>query len=305
MFKNKRLLTWGLLILLFSVAGCKSRYEKLLASNDTGKKYQEAIRLYNKKDYTKALALFDQLNQKFRGREEAEELAYYFAYTNYRLGDYTTSRYLFKVFADTYPNSTRAEECRFMSAYCYYLDSPKFSLDQQNTLQAIESLQLFINFYPKSDRVAEASDLIQKLRDKLERKAFANAKLYYDIGGYDVQNYRSAVFAFKNVLRDYPDTKYAEEMEYLTVHAQYLFAANSIESKQEERFTEAITLANEFVENYPNSKYLKNINHYKTDSESGIKNALKVIAEQQEAIKRYKEQLEENKKSQDEQHKTK
>lgn len=306
MFKNKRLLTWGLLILLFSVAGCKSRYEKLLASNDTGKKYQEAIRLYNKKDYTKALALFDQLNQKFRGREEAEELAYYFAYTNYRLGDFTTSRYQFKVFADTYPNSARAEECRFMSAYCYYLDSPKFSLDQQNTLQAIESLQLFINFYPKSDRVAEASELIAKLRDKLERKAFSNAKMYYDIGGYDVQNYRSAVFAFKNVLRDYPDTKYAEEMEYLTVHSQYLFALNSIDLKQEERFTEAINLADEFTENYPNSKYLKDINQFKKDSETGIKHAQKIIAEQQEAIKRYKElQQEEIKKSQDEQHKNK
>ncbi|WP_374166866.1 outer membrane protein assembly factor BamD [Arcticibacter sp. MXS-1] len=305
MFKNKRLLTWCLLILVTIFAGCKSRFEKLLQSNDTGKKYQEAIRFYNKKDYSKALALFDQLNQRYRGRSEAEELAWYYAYTNYRLRDYTTARYLFKVFADTYPNSARAEECRFMSAYCYYLESPSFSLDQQNTIQAIESLQLFINLYPKSDRVAEASTLIADLRDKLERKAFANAKLYLDIGGYDVQNYRSAVIAFKNVLRDYPDTKYAEEMEYLTVQAQYLFAENSLEIRQEERYGEVISLADDFIEDYPNSKHLKDVQNYKKKSAESIVKVQKLLASQQPAAAQKEKEKEtesqqENKTSKDE-----
>ena len=77
-------------------------------------------------------------------------------------------------------------------------------------------MQLFINLYPKSDRVAEASKLIQNLRDKLEEKSYANAKLYLTIS-----DYQSAVIAFGNTLRDYPDTKYAEEMEFLTIKAQY------------------------------------------------------------------------------------
>ncbi|MGX5687313.1 outer membrane protein assembly factor BamD [Arcticibacter tournemirensis] len=289
MFKNKHLITWCLLILLAVVAGCKSKFEKLVQSNDTGKKYQEAIRLYNKKDYSKALILFDGLMQKYRGRSEAEDLSYYFAYTNYQLKDYTTARYQFKVFADTYPNSARAEDCRFMSAYCYYLESPNFSLDQENTARAIESLQLFINLYPKSDRVAEASNLIANLRDKLERKAFANAKLYLDIGAYDVQNYRSAVYAFKNVLRDYPDTKYAEEMEYLSVQAQYLYAENSIEIRQEERYEEVVSLATEFAEDYPGSKYLKEVQNYKKKAEEGISQVQKLLAAQQQPAPKSKE----------------
>lgn len=277
MFKNKRLLTWCLLLVVAVVAGCKSRFEKLVASNDTGKKYQEAIRLYNKKDYSKALILFDGLNQKYKGRGEAEDLAYYFAYTNYRLRDYTTARYQFKVFADTYPNSARAEECRFMSAYCYYLDSPNFTLDQENTYRAIESLQLFINLYPKSDRVVEASSLIADLRDKLEKKAMANARLYLDIG-----DYKSAVFAFDNALKDFPDTKYAEEMEALSVQAQYLYAANSLEIRQEERYTDAVEMANAFAEEYPESKFLKEVQDYKKRSEQGIVQVQKLLAQAQQ-----------------------
>src|ERR1700759_437431 len=158
MFKKQRAILSGFLILFIIVAvSCKSKFEKLKASNDNAKKYQAALAFYNKKQYNKALELFETLVQRYRGQAQAEDLYYYYAYTNYRLKDYTSASYHFKQFGDTYPSSQRAEECNFMSAYCYYLDSPVYSLDQDNTTKAIEKLQLFLNLYPKSERVAETS----------------------------------------------------------------------------------------------------------------------------------------------------
>jgi outer membrane protein assembly factor BamD len=261
-------------VLIIALAGCKSKYEKLRASNDNAKKYAEAVKFYNKKEYSKALGLFEGLVTRYRGQEQAEDLYYYYAYTNYKLKDYTSARYHFKTFADTYPSSPRAEECRFMWGYCFYLDSPIYSLDQENTTKAIESLQLFINLYPKSDRVAEAGKLIQNLRDKLEQKAYANAKLYLTIG-----DYQAATIAFANTLRDYPDTKYAEELEYLTVKAQYLYAEHSREDFQENRFNLVVSEANQFAEKYAASKYLKEVDQYKKDSRQGILSAKNVLAE--------------------------
>jgi outer membrane protein assembly factor BamD len=275
MFKKQPFLLGGLLIvLILAFGGCKSKFEKLKASNDYAKKYREAIRLYNKRDYSKALELFDGLVQRYRGQEQAEDLYYYYAYTNYKLRDYTSARYHFQTFADTYPGSSRAEECRFMSAYCYYLDSPIFSLDQDNTLKAIDKLQLFINLYPKSERVAEASKLIQTLRDKLEEKSYANSKLYLTIG-----DYQAAVISFGNSLRDYPDTKYAEEMEFLTIQAQYLYAKNSREYTQEDRYTQAVVDADQFTEKYPKSKYLSNVADFRKESDRGIIQAKRILAE--------------------------
>lgn len=275
MFKKHLSFFFCVLAALFiTLGGCKSKYEKLRASNDNAKKYSEAIKFYNKKEYTKALGLFEGLVTRYRGQEQAEDLYYYYAYTNYKLKDYTSARYHFKTFADTYPSSPRAEECRFMWGYCFYLDSPIYSLDQENTTKAIESLQLFINLYPKSDRVAEASKLIQNLRDKLEEKSFANSKLYLTIG-----DYQAAAIAFGNTLRDYPDTKYAEEIEYLTVKAQYLYAQHSREDFQEARYNVAVSDADQFVEKYPNSKYLKEVKQYKKDSEQGIVKTKNVLAE--------------------------
>jgi outer membrane protein assembly factor BamD len=275
MFKKQRPILSVLLIVLVLLAGsCKSKFEKLKASNDMAKKYQAAIAYYNKKDYNKALELFETLVQRYRGQAQAEDLYYYYAYTNYRLKDYTSASYHFKQFADTYPSSARSEECNFMSAYCYYLDSPIYSLDQENTTKAIDKLQLFINLYPKSERVAEASKLIQNLRDKLERKAYENAKLYLTIS-----DYQAAVIDFGNVLRDYPDTKYAEEMDFLTVRAQYLYALHSNVLRQEERFNLAISFEQQFAEKYPASKRLPDAVSLKKDSENGVVKAKRTIAE--------------------------
>ena len=287
MFKNKlNIFLSVLLIVLISFTSCKSKFEKLRASNDTAKKYREAVRLYEKKDYTKALGLFDDLVTKYRGTAEAEDLSYYFAYTHYKLRDNTTARYHFKTFADTYASSPKAEECRFMAAYCFYLESPIYSLDQENTIKAIEALQLFINLHPKGERVAEASKLISNLREKLETKSYANSRLFLDIG-----DYKSAVIAFRNSAREFPDTKYAEEMEFLTVKSQALYAGASFEVKQEERYNEAIQLYAEFIQNYPSSKYLKEAEAIKKSSEKAIIDVRKLIAFQNAEMKAQQEKI--------------
>ncbi len=297
MFKIKHVLLLSFTIITLTIAGCKSQFEKIRLSNDVAKKYQEAMRLYNKKNYSKALILFEDLSQKYRGRAEAEELNYHYALTLYKIKDYTTARYQFKSFADTYPTSKYAEECRYMSAYCYYLDSPAPSLDQENTYKAIDALQLFINFYPKSERAADASKYIGLLRAKLEDKAFANAKLYYDLGGYDVSNYKAAVIALKNAQIDFPDIKYAEEMDLLIIKSQFEYAKNSLETRQEDRYNEAIAYADEFIENHPQSKLLDEAKALKKESEAGIENAKQFLAEVAKNQEKYKALLAKDAKS--------
>lgn len=282
MFIDRRL-TWGVIgMLLLLSAGCKSKFEQIRTSNNIAHKYQEAIRYYENGKYSRALVLFDDLRQRYRGQAEAEDLYYYIAYTNYRLKDYTSARYHFDDFTSFYGHSPRAEECRFMAAYCYYLEAPRPSLDQEYTHRAIESLQLFINLYPESERSEEAADLIQELRNRLEAKAFANAKLYLDMGLMD--DYRAAVIAFDNALRDYPDTKYAEEMEFLSVKAQYLYASNSTLRRQEERFGEMLDMYDSFSRSYPESKFKKEAAELKRDAERGLKEAKKNMELYQAAI---------------------
>ncbi len=252
-------------------------------------KYQEAIKYYENEKYSKALTLFEDLLTRYRGTSDAEDLAYYTAYASYRLKDYISARYHFKQFALNYPNSQRAEECRFMSAYCFYLDSPRSNLDQENTRKAIEELQLFVNLYPDSERAKEASDLIQNLRDKLEKKAFDNAKLYYNMGLPD--DYRAAVIALENVLRQYPDTKHAEDVEYLLIKSQYLFADNSYPHRQEERFNQMLDYYETFQEHFPESKYSNELKGLRSSAERKVAIAIKRVEADKKLRKQQEEEL--------------
>ena len=160
----------GVLLLcavIFSLVSC-SKYQRLLKSSDFEAKYKAAVDYYNKKDYYRSLQLLEELIALYRGTAKGEDVYYYYAKSNYGISDYLTAAYHFETFTKTFPSSPRAEECAYLNAYCYYLDSPVSSLDQDNTMQAIQQFQLFVNHYPQSEKVADCNRLMDELRFKLE-----------------------------------------------------------------------------------------------------------------------------------------
>lgn len=243
-----------LMLTVIILAGC-GKHQKLIKSTDNEAKYAAAIDYYEEKDYYRALQLFQQLINVYQGTEKAEKMQFYYAYCYYYQKDNVLASYYFKRFVNNYPKSPLAEEAMYMNAYCYFLDSPSSSLDQTNTYTAIKELQLFINLYPNSARVDEANKLIDQLRAKLQRKDLDIASLYLKM-----KQYEAAIFCYKNVMKDYPDTDFKEDILYNILKSNFYFAENSIMSKQTERYQSALDAYNELVFQYPETKYMKEAN---------------------------------------------
>ena len=167
------------------------------------------------------------------------------AYTHYGLGANKLASYKFKQFTLTYPFSKHNEELLYMAAYCYYLESPKYSLDKTNTLKAIQELQTFIDKYPESEKVEKCNSLIDDLTLKVHKKVYSIAKLYYDI-----EDYNAAITALNNVLTDYPTIDNQSEIQFLILDANYKLALNSVTSKKIERLNNTIASYRYFVKNY-------------------------------------------------------
>ena len=249
MFFNRPILFLLLAVLILVSCG---KHQKLVKSTDNEAKYAAAIDYYESNDYYRALQLFQQLINFYQGTEKAEKMQFYYAYCYYHQKDYVLASYYFKRFVNNYPRSTLAEEAMFMNAYCYFLDSPVSSLDQTNTYTAIKELQLFINLYSSSDRVEEANKLIDQLRAKLQRKDLDIADLYLKM-----KLYEAAIYSYKNIMKEYPDTEYKEEILFNILKSNYNYAENSISSKQSERYQAALDAYNELVFQFPETKYLK------------------------------------------------
>ncbi|MCU4175020.1 outer membrane protein assembly factor BamD [Carboxylicivirga sp. N1Y90] len=262
-----------ILVVVFTTllnTGC-SNYQKLLKSQDYETWYTEGVKYYEKEDYTRAASLLGPLMNIYRGTDKAEDINYIYANCLYGLHDNINSGHYYREFAKNFPASPRAEECLFMSAYTYYNQSPKPRLDQTTTEQAIQEFQLFINMYPESARVEESTRLMDELRDKLVYKSYLSAKLYYDLGDYLGNNYKSAVIAAENSLKDFPDTKYREELSFLILESKYIQAEKSVEEKKEERIRDAIDEYYSFINEFSEGKYRKRADRILSNSESMLK----------------------------------
>ena len=217
------------------ISSC-SEYSAVVKKGSNDEKYDMAKKLYLKKDYVRALPLFEDLLAVYRGKEKSEEIYFYYCYSYYGLGQYELAAFHFKNFTENYYNSKHIEECSFRYANCLYLDALEYFLDQTSTIKAISETQLYLNQYPNSKSVYEildkeqmvsgqmisvkdtvtfkdkSNEQIEALRGKLKTKAFENALLFYKI-----EDYLAAIVSFKNAIKDYPDMDNKDEIEFLIV----------------------------------------------------------------------------------------
>lgn len=252
MQKNKIFLSIFILAISFTSCG---EYSKVLNKGTKEEQYKMATTMYEAQKYNKAIQLFEKITPLYRGKPQMERIQYMVAQAHYNTKQYSLSAYYFDKFVKNYPKSSKVEEAGYLSAHSYYLASPRYSLDQKDTEEAINALQNFIFQYPNSEKVVEANKNIKELTQKLERKSFEVARQYYH-----TENYIAAIVAFDNLLAEFLGTSYREEAMYLKFQSAYELGMNSYFLKKEERLNDAIKIHAKLVRAYPESEYLKKTN---------------------------------------------
>src|SRR5690606_38183565 len=251
---------FSIVVLIFVSVSC-GKFRKIEKSSDWRVKYEGALNYYNKKDYYRAGILFEQILPIVRGLPEGEKVQFYLAYCQYYDKLYLLASEQFKTFYETYGRSSLVEEARLMFAYSLYVSSPDYNLDQDNSIQAMAAMQDILNRYPNSQFQEKAIESIIATQEKLELKGFENAAQYYKM-----RNYKAAIVSLENFKKNFPDSKYQEEAQFLLVSAQFKMAEQSIYSRQEERYKEVIEVYKELIDKYPNSAFLRDAEKFYTES---------------------------------------
>ncbi len=239
----------SLVVVVLLLFGC-SEFRKIQKSNDADLKYEAAMKYYEEEDYYRAAILFEEVLPLIIGSAKAEKAQFFFANAHFKQSNYLLAAHYFETFFTTYRRSEYAEEALFMHAFSLYKESPRYNLDQTETVEAINAIQNFINLFPTSEYVMQANDIIDQLQAKLERKAFEKAEQYYKLN-----RLKASVVAFESFRKDFPDSDKNEAASYLLIEAQYKYASNSIRSKQQERLLEAKEFYEQFIDRYTQSKY--------------------------------------------------
>ncbi len=249
-----RIIYTFILIIILSSCG---EYNKVLKSKDIDYKFEYAKKAFDRGQYVQASTILTDIITPLKGGPKGEEALYLLALSYYENKDYLNSGVYFKTYYTRYPKGQFTELSRFYSGYGYYLESPDPQLDQSITLKAIEELQGFLDYFPKSDKVTIAQNAIFELQDKLTLKELQNAQLYYNLGTYMGNNYESAVIVAQNALKDYPYTKYREQLQLLILKSRFQEAVQSVEEKKPERFRDVIDEYYSFINDFPDSSNKK------------------------------------------------
>lgn len=265
------------LLILFLITSC-GPFAKLEKSTNWEELYNGANKYYQEGEYSKAIILYEKVLPVIKGSEKAELAEYNYANCHFKIKRYIESAGYFNTFYRTYNRSPLAEEALFMHAYSLYLDAPDFNLDQQSSQEAVAAIQQFVTRFPESASYERAMEMLIDLESRFEEKAYSESQMYYRLkdGLFPGDFYRACIVNFQNFSKDYPESKYNEELAYKLVEVGYGYAKDSSFDKKEARLNEAITFANTFYRKYPSSQYMGKVKDFESETRAEMEAHLKL-----------------------------
>ena len=174
-----------LLIALFVAAitlftGCSSAN---LAEMPVKERFDIANNFFDKGKFRKAITYYETIvfdkNSAYTATAQYKLAMCYFNRKNY-----LDARFEFEQLIKQFPENNKVADAHFYIGQCYYYESPKSHYTQDETLQAIEAFNVFLDKFPGDLRRVEALNFIKLCEEKLAEKKYYNGYLYYRIKDY-------------------------------------------------------------------------------------------------------------------------
>ena len=244
-------------LVMSSCSSFTNLYKHKVKDKDYDYMYEAAKEYYAAGKYNLSITLLNDLITILKGSDRGEESVFMLAMSYMKNKEYSIAATSFQQYYASYPRGIYTERARFLAGKSLWTASPESQLDQTDTYNAIQELQLFLEYYPNSVYRTEAEDIIFAAQDKLVEKEYEAAKLYYNLGTYMGNNYQSCVICAQNAMKDYPYTKYLEDLWLLVMKAKYELAVNSVLSRRADRYRDAVDECYAFKNEFPESANIK------------------------------------------------
>ena len=168
-----------------------------------------ADRLFDRGSYRGAAAEYKDFGATFAGDERSDYAQFRLA-ESYRLDEeYSLAEVEYRILINDYGYSEFVDDAFFLEAVCGFRQSPRYERDQTKSLQSLDRLNRFVQMFPSSPRLEEARAMIREVQEKLGRKDFASAKLYYSKKRYD-----ASLVYLRKIIEMYPETVWAARSRF-------------------------------------------------------------------------------------------
>ena len=244
------------ILMLAMVSGCGSSKETAPATVEDH--FLRAKTLFDEGNYLEAINEFTVITLQYQGSSRAAEAQYFLGESRYKRGEYLLAIVEYSALKRNMPASPLVQDAQYKIGLCYYMLSPKSTLDQQYTKKAIDELQSFVEYYPSHALVQDAAAKIRELTTRLAKKDFETAQLYSTL-----EYYKAAQFYFDDVIEKYHDTEYAP--------LAYMGKVKVLMARK--KYEDALTEINRFIERFPDSVLRHQADQLKDSISSELKSS--------------------------------
>jgi len=167
------------------------------------KSFQIAKKEFRDKNYREALNDLNTIILNYGGENGIDSAQFLIGRSHYELDEFYSASFEFNRLSESFPESKLIEEAYFNSAECYRELSPRYTLDQKETYNAISKYQLYLDMFPKGKYSDQSNKHIMDMREKLARKTFESGILYMKL-----DQPRAAKVYFNEIIDKYYDTSF-------------------------------------------------------------------------------------------------
>lgn len=234
-----------LLMIAFSfIFGCAGKGKDIKTiKGDPEVIYRQGLERFNKRDYSEALKLFEQIKSSFPDSPP------YTQWAEVKVGDchffkkdYVEAIAAYEEFKKTRPTHEEIPYVQYQIGMAYFGQMRTHDRDQTSTQKALSNFEYLVANTPPSIFTDKAKEKIETCKKQLADHEFYIGNFYYKKG-----KYLAAVSRFEGLLEKFP--KRAEEDKAL-----YLLGKSCLELDQWEKAREAFA---RIVNEYPKSSHYR------------------------------------------------
>jgi outer membrane protein assembly factor BamD len=201
-------------VLALSLGGCAARGAGLEQLDEEALFQHGMERLQNRK-WSDAISAFERFTLTHPNHPRAAEARFRLGDAYFGRGEYVTAAMEYNRLASEFPAGPWADDARFGVCRAYYELSPAPPRDQEYTATAVDHCRSLVSYYPDSDFVPSAQEMIDELVDRLAQKEYDNAEYYFRRRAY-----HSANIYYEWVVENYTATEWAPRA-LLRLHESY------------------------------------------------------------------------------------
>ena len=218
----KILIRLALLLIIFLPISCakneneKSLIKEIDQESEMISAYQEGIKYLEEGDPFYAAKKFLEAELLFPQSDWAPKSALMAAYSYYIQDYYTQAIFNLERFIQTYPKDNRMDYVHYLLGMCYYENIEGEKKDLQALIIAKREFTFVVDNYPSTDFALDA-----KFKMGLINDVMASKEMYLGRHYIKKEKWIPAINRFKNILKDYDTTIYAEEAIHRLVEIHY------------------------------------------------------------------------------------